>query len=181
MCGSGVLRRVVLAGVAGCIIAAWSGAALRAADAGHVYVVARVVDGDTVDLTNGSKVRLVQIDTPEVYFTPECFGHQASVETRLLLPPGTRVRLVSEPATDAVDDYGRLLRYVIRAGDGLNVNVFLVRHGFAAPYFYDGRRGRYAALLQRLALRARAERLGLWRACPGTPVDFDRGVDTGTI
>jgi endonuclease YncB( thermonuclease family) len=52
-------------------------------------------------------VRLVQIDTPEVYFGTECYGPQASATTKRLLPEGTRVRLVTEPATDRVDDYGR--------------------------------------------------------------------------
>ena len=149
------------------------------APAAHTYRIARVVDGGTVDLTNGAKVRLVQIDTPEVYFGAECWGHQASLETKSLLPPGTAVRLAPEPATDLVDRYGRLLRYVIRARDGLNVNVLLVARGDAAPYFYDGRRGRYAALLTRDALRARALHKGLWGACPSTPVDFNHGVSTG--
>ena len=146
----------------------------------HVYRIARVVDGDTVYLTNGAKIRLVQIDTPEVYFGVECYGPQASAATKRLLPPGTAVRLAAEPATDRVDQYGRLLRYVIRARDGLNVNLYLVAHGDAAPYYYDGRRGRYAATLDRLARRARALRLGLWGACPGTPVDYTRGVSTGS-
>jgi len=144
-----------------------------------VFRIDHVADGDTVDLTNGAKIRLVQIDTPEVYFSPECYGKQASAITKSLLPPGTRVRLAVEPATDRVDEYGRLLRYVIRARDGLNVNVYLVRVGAAAPYFYDGRRGRYAALLDRLARRARARHLGLWAACPRTPYDPERGVATG--
>jgi endonuclease YncB( thermonuclease family) len=52
------------------------------------------------------------------------------------LPSGT----VTFVFTD-VDDYGRLLRYVVRASDGVNVNVRLVAVGAAAPYFYDGRRG----------------------------------------
>jgi nuclease-like protein len=82
--------------------------------------------------------------------------------TKRLLPPGSRVWLFTEPATDRVDQYGRLLRYVVRVRDGLNVNVQLVRVGAAAPYFYRGRRGHYAALLERLALRARAKRPGLW-------------------
>jgi len=150
-----------------------------AAPAAHVYRIARVVDGDTVDLTNGAKVRLVQIDTPEVYFGAECWGREASAETKRLLPPGTAVRLTAEPATDRVDQYGRLLRYVVRVRDGLNVNVLLVKRGDAAPYFYDGRRGRYAAVLTRDALRAHAARRGLWGACRHTPVDFSRGVDTG--
>jgi endonuclease YncB( thermonuclease family) len=91
------------------------------------------------------------------------------------------VRLTREPATDAVDQYGRLLRYVIRVKDGLNVNVQLVRVGAAGPYFYDGRRGRYARRLDRLAHRARSRHLGLWGACPGTPYDPDRGVATGPL
>jgi endonuclease YncB( thermonuclease family) len=42
------------------------------------YRIDHVVDGDTVDLTNGAKVRLVQIDTPEVVFGVECYGRRAS-------------------------------------------------------------------------------------------------------
>jgi micrococcal nuclease len=144
-----------------------------------VFRIDHVADGDTVDLTNGAKVRLVQIDTPEVYFSAECYGRQASAITKRLLPAGTAVRLAVEPATDRVDQYGRLLRYVIRARDNLNINVYLVRVGAAAPYFYDGRRGRYAGLLERLARRARAKHLGLWGACPRTPYAPTRGVSTG--
>ena len=155
-----------------------AGAQTRAA--GQLGRIDHVADGDTVDLTNGAKIRLVQIDTPEVYFGTECYGPQASAATKRLLPPGTEVRLAAEPATDRVDRYGRLLRYVIRARDGLNVNLTLVARGAAAPYFYDGRRGRYAAELEQAARRARAHRLGLWGACPDTPVDFGRGVDTGS-
>ena len=140
-----------------------------------------VADGDTVDLTNGQKIRLVQIDTPEVYFTPECYGEQASAITKRLLPPGTLVKLYREPATDSIDQYGRLLRYVVRARDGLNVNVQLVRVGAAAPYFYDSRRGRFAGLLERLALHAKSARLGLWGLCRGTPYDPDRGVASGAV
>ena len=141
--------------------------------------VDHVADGDTLTLTNGRRVRLVQIDTPEVYFRPECYGRQASAATKRLLPPGTPVRLSPEPATDRVDRYGRLLRYVIRARRPLNVNVQLVRIGAATPYFYGGSRGRYWRLLDRLARRARARRLGLWGACPGTPFRPDEGVRTG--
>jgi micrococcal nuclease len=152
-------------------------AALTAAS--PVYRIDHVADGDTVDLTNGAKVRLVQIDTPEVYFTPECYGREASAITKRLLPPGTRVELVAEPATDRIDEYGRLLRYVIRAKDGLDVNLHLVAVGAAAPYFYRGRRGRYARELDALARRARRLRLGLWGACPRTPYRPDDKVDTG--
>lgn len=138
-----------------------------------------VVDGDTVDLTSGARVRLVQIDTPEVYFAPACYGREASAITGRALPPGTLVRLLPEPATDPVDRYGRLLRYVIRVSDGLDVNVYLVAVGAAAPYFYDGRHGRFWRQLDSLARRARAQRLGLWGRCPQTPYRPDEKVDTG--
>jgi endonuclease YncB( thermonuclease family) len=103
-----------------------------------VYRIDHFTDGDTVVLRNGQRVRLVQIDTPEVFFGAECYGPNASATTKQLLPPGTRVRLLLEPATNRVDAYGRLLRYVIRASDGLNVNVRLVAVGAAAPYFFRG-------------------------------------------
>ncbi|MGH7507138.1 MAG: thermonuclease family protein [Longimicrobiales bacterium] len=173
------LRRLPLVVVVGLLALAATGEAAKVPPGGQVTRIARVVDGDTVELTNGARVRLVQIDTPEVYYSPECYGEQASAVTKHLLPTGALVRLYREPKTDAVDRYGRLLRYVFRVRDGLNVNIRLVRVGAAAPYFYDSRRGRYAALLTRLALRARARHLGLWGRCPGTPYDPNHGVATG--
>ena len=64
--------------------------------------VDHVADGDTIVLRGGVTVRLVQIDTPEVYFHPECFGEQASAETKELLHRGTLVRLMVDPA-DVLD------------------------------------------------------------------------------
>src|SRR6185436_5165424 len=62
-------------------------------------VVEHVVDGDTVDVVLGDRrerVRLIGIDTPEVYVQdgpPECFGPEASAYTKQLLPEGTQIRL----------------------------------------------------------------------------------------
>jgi endonuclease YncB( thermonuclease family) len=126
-------------------------------------------------------VRLVQIDTPEVFFGSECYGRAASAQTKRLLPAGVRVRLFAEPATDRVDQYGRLLRYVVRVNGSLNVNIRLVAIGAAAPYFYSGRRGRYAGLLETLAKRAKARKLGLWGACPHTRYDPYKGVQNEAL
>ena len=60
----------------------------------------------------------------------------------------------------------------------MNVNVRLVAIGAAAPYFYRGRRGKYANRLEALAKRARGKHPGLWGACPHTPYDPYRGVET---
>jgi len=88
------------------------------------------------------------------------------------------VRLFAEPATDRVDQYGRLLRYVVRVSGAVNVNIRLVAIGAAAPYFYQGRRGRYDGRLESLAKRAKARKLGLWGACPHTRYDPYHGVQT---
>ena len=172
-------RRIVVAAALFAVVLSVAGGAPASVSVGRLARIGHVADGDTVDLTNGAKVRLVQIDTPEVYFHPECYGKQASAVTKRLLPPGSLVRLTREPATDSVDSYGRLLRYVTRVRDGLNINVQLVRIGAAAPYFYDYRRGRYSRLLVRYGLRARRRHVGLWGRCPGTPWDPNHGVSTG--
>lgn len=125
-------------------------------------VVARVIDGDTIELLGGQRVRLVQVDTPEK--GKECFGDQASAATRRLIPPGTRVRIEQDPSLDQVDRFDRKLAYVWKGDE--NVNETLVREGAAGVWFFDGRRGRHATELLQAAERARADHRGLWGACP---------------
>lgn len=134
-----------------------------------------VRDGDTVLLEDGRRVRLVQVDAPEL--GSECHGDAAAAELERLLPEGARVRLERDPRLDGRDRHGRLLRYVLAGGR--NVNVALVRAGAAAPFFYRGARGRYADALLEAAVEARAQRRGLWRACPATRLDPSRAVATG--
>ena len=124
--------------------------------------VSFVVDGDTIALRDGPRVRLVQIDTPELG-SGECYSRRAAKDLRRLVPNGARVALRADPRLDSVDRYGRLLRYVYHRG--INVNLRLVEHGDATVWFYDGARGRYASQLLAAARRARAEKRGLWGAC----------------
>lgn len=125
-------------------------------------VVARVIDGDTIELVGGTRVRLVQIDTPEK--GDECFGNEASALTQRLIPAGTHVRIDQDPKLDQVDRFGRKLAYVWKGDE--DVNVTLAREGAAGVWFYGGRRGRYAGELLGAAEQARAEGKGLWGACP---------------
>jgi micrococcal nuclease len=90
--------------------------------------VERVVDGDTVRLAGLGSVRLIGVDTPEVYGRPECFGAQASAYTKSVLRPGTTVRY--RTGTDSHDRYGRLLAYVWLR-DGRLFNRMLVARGYA--------------------------------------------------
>jgi endonuclease YncB( thermonuclease family) len=142
----------------------------------EVGVVASVYDGDTLTLRNGRRVRLLQIDTPELG-SGECYSRVARTALVGLAPLGSRVVLEADPALDRVDRYGRLLRYIKR--NGVNVNLELIRRGAAAPYFYGGEKGRYAGSLMRAVLSARSAKRGLWRACPSTKLDPFRAVETG--
>lgn len=139
-------------------------------------VVASITDGDTLRLASGDRVRFLQIDTPELG-TGECYSRAARTALLQRVPVGSRVELEVDPRLDRVDRYGRLLRYVHRGT--MNVNVALVRAGAAAPYFYGGERGRYAARLLAEARRARAARRGLWGACPSAVLDPSAQVETG--
>ena len=132
-------------------------------------------DGDTILLTDGRRVRLVQVDAPEL--VGECWGAESAKTLARLAPPGTELRLERDPTLDGADRFGRLLRYAY-AGD-TNVNLELVRAGAAAPYFYRGERGRHARRLVAAARAARTGRRGLWGACPGTRLVPERQVETG--
>jgi endonuclease YncB( thermonuclease family) len=138
-------------------------------------LVTSIADGDTLTVAGGTRVRLVQIDTPELG-SGECYSRAARRALERFVPVGSTVRLEADLALDQVDRYGRVLRYVRRGT--MNVNIALVRAGAAAPYFFDGDRGRYADRMLAEARRARAARRGLWGACPGTVLDPYRAVDT---
>jgi micrococcal nuclease len=138
-------------------------------------VVARIIDGDTIELVGGQRVRLVQIDTPEQ--GKECYGDEASALTRRLLPPGTRVRIEQDPSLDQVDRYDRKLAYVWRGDE--DVNVTLVREGAAGVWFFGSRRGRHASELLKAAERARADHRGLWGACPLARFDPLESLSSG--
>lgn len=125
--------------------------------------VARVVDGDTIELSTGEKVRYIGIDTPEVVDPRkpvQCFGVEASNANKSLVL-GKEVRL--EKDVSETDKYGRLLRY-IWVGEKL-INEELVRRGFAhsSPYPPDIK---YQDRFNTAETQARTENLGLWAGCP---------------
>ena len=156
-----------------CLVALAAPAAGSAADGG---VVASVTDGDTLRLTDGRRVRLVQVDTPELG-GGECYSRAARTQLLALARPGTQVRLTTDPHLDRVDRYGRLLAYVTVGST--NVNVELVRRGAATVYFYRGERGVHASRLLAAGQAARSARRGLWGACPRAVWNPERAAVTG--
>lgn len=137
-------------------------AACRAPEEGRWFRVRYVPDGDTVQLSGGTWVRYIGIDTPEMNYKrgrPEPYARQAMVFNRRLVE-GKRIRL--EFDTERRDRYGRLLAYVYLE-DGTFVNAELIRRGCARILTIPPN-VRYADRFQALEREAREAGRGLWSA-----------------
>lgn len=88
--------------------------------AGKDTTVSRVMDGDTIEVAGGVRVRMIGIDAPEIS-GGACFGTEAAAEARRLLPVAQRVRLVYD--VERLDRYGRTLAYVYSLPEGRFVNL----------------------------------------------------------
>ena len=139
------------------------------------FQVARINDGDTITTSSGEKIRLLQIDTPELS-PAECYGEQAQKLLSTLIGKSS-ITLESDPVSDNKDQFGRSLRYV-KVGK-ININLKLVQMGAATPYFYKGEKGKYSVELLKAAQNAKAKKIGLWKACPLTKLDPSKPAITG--
>jgi micrococcal nuclease len=102
---------------------------LLAISSAYAAKVIRVIDGDTIELEGGVKVRYIGIDTPETVHPSkpvQFMGKEASAFNRQLVE-GKDVRL--EYDVQRTDKYGRTLAYVY-VGDTF-VNAELVKQGYA--------------------------------------------------
>ena len=118
--------------------------------------VTRVIDGDTITIEGGYKVRYIGIDAPEIYPQVEAFGIEAWQANRKLVE-GKEVRL--ERDISETDRYGRLLRYVYV--DDVLVNAELVRLGLARAKAYPPDT-RYQEYLEEMEAEAREAGRGIW-------------------
>ena len=128
--------------------------------------VVRVVDGDTmvVDLAKGPKVdvRLLGIDTPEVFGGKECWGPQASRSAKKMLPKGTRVVMRSDRTQPLQDRYHRLLRYMWKGSK--DVGATQLRKGNAKVYVVGKRFTKFRAY-KRIVAGAKNNDRGMWGHC----------------
>ena len=120
--------------------------------------VTKHTDGDTLWLSGIGKVRLIGVDTPEVYGGVECYGREASAFVERLLPLGTRVTY--SLGVEERDRYGRALAYLY-TDDGRFVNLVLVRRGYAQPLTIPPNDD-FAPRFVAAARRARRHGVGLW-------------------
>ncbi len=121
-------------------------------------VVKRVIDGDTVELESGLRVRYIGINSPEVAErgVEGCLA-AAAQEANNNLVQGKTVRM--ERDTSDKDRYGRLLRYVWL--DTIQLNATLVEQGLARAIAYPPD-VKYQKELAAAETRAKGARRGMW-------------------
>jgi micrococcal nuclease len=137
-------------------------------------LVVRAVDGDTLQLESGERVRLIGIDTPEMHESDKLYrdsqrtkqdiktikelGRRAYAFTRDLVE-GKRVSL--EFDVEKHDKYGRILAYVYLK-DGAFVNAEIVKQGYASLMSIPPN-VKYADDFLKLYREARENNRGLWK------------------
>lgn len=124
--------------------------------------VAQVIDGDTIELETGERLRYIGIDAPEGAWPgkePECYAEEAREANRILVE-GQEIDMESD--VSGTDKFGRLLRYVYR--DDVLINKALVEKGaaFAVSYPPDVK---FEAVFKAAENEAMQKGEGLWSVC----------------
>ena len=122
-------------------------------------VVVNIVDGDTVDLASGERIRYLMIDTPELS-SADCYAQEATeLNSQLVLDREVRL----EYDVECEDRYDRLLAYV-HVGDN-EINTIMVERGYACllhiPPNGEDRRDEFSGLES----LAKSEERGMWGQC----------------
>ncbi|PIQ91302.1 MAG: hypothetical protein COV70_04440 [Parcubacteria group bacterium CG11_big_fil_rev_8_21_14_0_20_39_22] len=150
-----------------------------------LHKVERVVDGDTLILSDENRVRLLGVDAPE---RGACY-YGESKEYLVDLLEGKDIRI--EKGLTAKDDYGRLLRWVIlpspeKDEDNILVNEKILETGHALRLSYSDESvddNRYRDILVTAEKEAKNKELGIWSECevedPKENTSALREIDTG--
>ena len=129
--------------------------------------VTHVIDGDTIEIENGQRVRLLGVDTPETVDLRRpvgCFGKQASNKSKELL--SGKIVILEKDVSEA-DKYGRLLRFVylpLLGDQTLFVNDYLIREGYGKVLTIPPD-VKFAEQFLEAQRKARELKKGLWGNC----------------
>ena len=127
-------------------------------------VVSRVIDGDTIELQTGERMRYLLVDTPENTTEVECFGPEATAFNREVVE-GAEVELTYDE--ECTDRYDRTLAYVTVRGR--EINSLLVERGYGCALYIPPNGQDRREEFEDLQAQARAARRGLWAACSENP------------
>jgi micrococcal nuclease len=127
-------------------------------------MVSRVIDGDTIQLQSGERMRYLLVDTPENTTEVECFGPEATAFNREVVE-GAEVELAYDE--ECTDFYDRTLAYVTVRGR--EINSLLVERGYGCALYIPPNGQDRREEFEDLQAQAQAERRGLWAACSENP------------
>ena len=91
-------------------------------------IIKRIVDGDTYETSSGLKIRIIGVNTPEVFGKAQYYGREASNFSKKQLENQT-VYLFRDVSD--TDKYGRKLRYLFIQNDPVMFNETLLMEGYA--------------------------------------------------
>jgi micrococcal nuclease len=127
--------------------------------------VTRIIDGDTIELAGGERIRYLMVNTPETTGGKnECFGANA-VTFNTALVMGKTIRLRYDVECD--DQFGRALAYV--TVDGQEVNTLLIERGYGCVLHIPPNGDDRADEFDVLEDAARIAKRGLWGTCDPIP------------
>lgn len=121
----------------------------------------RAVDGDTILLQGGERVRLIGVDTPELHHPVKPVQYFAKEARDFVQRRAARQRVWLEYDQTRRDRYGRTLAYVFLA-DSTLLNLELIEKGYGFAYTKFPFRSDYMARFRRAESEARRTDRGLW-------------------
>jgi len=126
--------------------------------------VVDVIDGDTIELEGGERLRYIGIDTPEMNFGKakgaECFAKEATERNEQLVL-NKNIKFINDK--NVRDKYGRLLGFVYLE-DGTFVNGKLVKEGYATSYPYKPDLSKQS-VFDEAEKSAKEQNIGIWNKC----------------
>jgi len=120
-----------------------------------INTVTRVIDGDTIEIETGERVRLIGINSPEK--GEKCYQEAKDFLEGLIL--NKEISLESD--VEDKDQYGRLLRYVFFEEHNLNYGMIYL--GLAHKYEY-GSNTKYSSLFKEAEDKAKENEGCLWKS-----------------
>ena len=134
-------------------------------------LVVKVIDGDTIEIETGERVRFIGVDTPETVHPKksiQCYGREASNKMKSLL---SNKWVYLEKDVSETDRYGRLLRYIYLPNpdnptEAIFIDEYLIENGYGKVITYPPD-VKYHDELLIAQKNAQAENRGLWQKCQG--------------
>ena len=122
--------------------------------------VTKVLDGDTIEIDGGTRVRYILVDTPEFGTVNDCYAEEAKDFNNTLVY-GKTINLTYDQ--ECRDQYDRLLAFVSVSGQ--NVNRLLVSEGYACVLHFSPNGDAQVVEYYTLLNEAFMQNKGMWAVC----------------